>query len=185
MTDEREESLYPEPLKALRKKESPSEVAARIEARYDLYRQGLDDADRRLSILALVAARQAELVDAFFRWWDRFRMEGEEWKDALPRFEEGIFGAELYPAARGVLGFAIRRKIVPDPNVKRSLEPHKKQQQPQLSPEQRQRRFDEALGRMAREKSMGDVDAEKRKREEQVEKLRQQIASMRREEATA
>jgi hypothetical protein len=165
-----DDSAYPDrPLKRKEAKATAEEIAARQDA---LLRIPRDTNEAGLSSLAWIAAHQAEVAEKFFAWWEPHRLGGERWQEALPRFEQDYFEGELYPSARGILGFAIARKIVPDPRIKRSLEPPKR---PILTPAERLRKFDEAVGRKVREMSMEDREADERRREEQIAKLQRQL----------
>lgn len=106
--------------------------------------------DAGLSVLAIVSRDQNELADEFFRWWEGARLgtDGEQWREALRRFEHWRFGAELFDMAHRVLGFAVRSRI--DHGPQRDPITHR----PRLPPAVRQQRFDEAVGRKAREAAM-------------------------------
>jgi hypothetical protein len=124
--------------------ESTFDVDQALESRYNFDR----GADRDMSVLAIVSAYQDELAEEFFAWWEGRRFGNELARDALQRFECVRFGAELFPSARGLLWGAVRRRLAPSP---RKALPAPKPPEPR---DERLRRFDEAAGRLAQQKSM-------------------------------
>jgi hypothetical protein len=109
--------------------------------------------DIDLSVLAIVSRDQDEFADEFFRWWEGAKLGAnpEQWREALRRFEHWRFGAELFEMAHRILGFAVRSRF--DHVPQRDPITHR----PRLPPAERKKRFDEAVGRKAREMAMPDV----------------------------
>lgn len=77
-----------------------------LESRYDFDHEGLP------SVLAYVDANTDALVEQFFAWRRR-QTFAEPLADELVSFERMRFGLELYPAAHGLLRFAVRCKLDP------------------------------------------------------------------------
>jgi hypothetical protein len=76
-----------------------------IEARYRY------DADGYTSALAFVSAHAPALVLEFWSW--RRENAGGSVLDAVQRWESARFGAQLYPAASGVMWWYIRQSLKP------------------------------------------------------------------------
>lgn len=114
----------------------------RLERRY-VFDRGADD---DLSVGAIVSRDREELAHAFMAWY-RENRNGEDWTTCLPRWEAMRFGAMLEPSAHGMLRFAVRR--LQAPGAEGPVVPKR----PVMPPAERQRRFDEAVGKAAREKA--------------------------------
>jgi hypothetical protein len=78
-----------------------------LEVRYAFDRDGLP------STLAYVSVHAEVLVEQFFEWRRR-QPFSEPLQASLESFERSRFGNRLYPAAHGVLWFAIRSKLLPE-----------------------------------------------------------------------
>jgi hypothetical protein len=78
-----------------------------LEARYVFDREGFP------STLAYVSVNAEVLTEQFFEWRRR-QPFSEPLQASLESFERSRFGGRLYPAAHGVLWFAIRSKLLPE-----------------------------------------------------------------------
>lgn len=126
--------------------ESGFERDRRLEASYEFDRE--DD----VSVLQYVAQNQEGLAREFFEWRTGSR-DGSA-LEALGKWEESRFGRRLFESAHRLLWFRVRRLMLPAAALpKREREPVR----PVLSESERLRRFDEAAGRLAREKAMPPV----------------------------
>lgn len=128
--------------------ETCDERDKRMDRAYDFDR----GTDGDLSVLAIVARDQDALAEEFFaRWWPEHRFDGETWKAALHRFEISRFGAPLFHSAARILGFAVSKRIDWRPTEV------KQTSRPKMPAAERQKRFDEAIGRKAREAYMPPI----------------------------
>jgi hypothetical protein len=125
--------------------ETAFERDRRIEAGYDFPRE--DD----VSVLQYVAQNQEELAREFFEWRTGSR-DGSA-LDALGRWEVIRFGGRLFESAHRLIWFRVRALMLPAA----ALPPKREITRPVLSDSERLRRFDEAAGRLAREKAMPAV----------------------------
>lgn len=104
------------------------------------------------SILAAVSAHRDDLVRQFMSWAERRGAAEVHDGGLLAEWEEGRFGARLYPAAHGVLLYGVR--------VARFGERQPRKPQPRVIPgltdEERKARMDVALHHVAEGKTMPD-----------------------------
>lgn len=84
--------------------DSQEERDAALERRYSFDREG------ERSALAYISRHAPELVEAFFAWLRDGHATGDALAD-LPTWERERFGAELEPAAHGIMRFEVRRAL--------------------------------------------------------------------------
>jgi hypothetical protein len=122
--------------------ESSFERDRRIEASYNFPREP------DVSVLQFLAQNQEELAREFFEWRTGSR-DGSA-QEAMGRWEVIRFGARLFASAHGILWFRVRKLMLPAA----ALPPRREIPRPVMSDVERLRRFDEAAGRLAREKAV-------------------------------
>jgi hypothetical protein len=114
----------------------------RLEERYGFEREP------DVSVLQYVSQRQEELAREFFEWRRGGVREGPV-LEALQRWEVSRFGDRLFESAHRLLWFRVRAMMLPGPPAL-----VREVTRPELPEAERQRRFDEAVGRLAREKAV-------------------------------
>ncbi len=125
--------------------DTPYDRDRRIEEKYTFPR-GADE-----SVLGFISQNQEALADEFMEW-RRHHRDGERALQAMIRWEDHRFGAVLFTSAHELLWFRIRRLLNPAGPRPAPAEAPKR---PAVTDEaERLRRFDEAAGRLARQKAL-------------------------------
>lgn len=130
--------------------ESSFERDRRLESRYTFDRQPDE------SVLGYVSQNQEALAREFMEWRQAHRSDWHNSEAALQgliRWEGQRFGAALYESAHGLLWFRVRQMLMPA-GQKPAPAPRALHRPDGLSEADKLRRFDEAAGRLAREKAI-------------------------------